>query len=74
MPQAVDSKLLSFADHTCLIYTGKDTKAIEDQLNKDFNLVCNWFSDNKLSIHFGEEKTKCILSLTHFVGVNSHTQ
>ena len=22
--------------------------------------VCEWFLDNKLSIYFGEEKTKCI--------------
>ena len=31
------------------------------QLNKDFNNICNWFVDNKLSIHLGEDKTKCIL-------------
>ena len=30
-------------------------------LNKDFNSLCEWFIDNKLSIHFGEEKTKSIL-------------
>ena len=23
--------------------------------------LCNWFVDNKLSIHFEEDKTKCIL-------------
>ena len=23
--------------------------------------VCDWFVDKKLSIHFGEDKTKCIL-------------
>ena len=60
-PQAVDSELLLYADDTCLIYT--DTKSTEDQLNKDFNSLCDWFIDNKLTtIHFGEEKTKCILS------------
>ena len=40
---------------------GKDIKTIEDQLSKDFNSLCKWFIDNKLSIHFGEEKTKSIL-------------
>ena len=40
---------------------GKDTKTIEEQLNRDFNSLCEWFIDNKLSIHFGEEKTKSIL-------------
>ena len=39
----------------------KDTKTIEEQLNRDFNSFCEWFIDNKLSIHFGEEKTKSIL-------------
>ena len=31
------------------------------QLNKDFNTICDWFIDNKLFIHFGEDKTKTIL-------------
>ena len=56
MPQAVNSKLLLYADDTCLIYTGKDTETIEEQLNKDFNSLCEWFIDNELSIHFVEEK------------------
>ena len=53
MPQAVSCELLLYADDTCLIrIMGKDTKTIKDQLNKDFNSVCEWFIDNKLSIHF----------------------
>ena len=40
----------------CLICTGKDIKMIEDQLNEDFNSLCERFIDNKLSINFGEEK------------------
>ena len=40
---------------------GKDSKIIGNQLNKDFKSLCEWFIDNKLSIHFGEEKTKSIL-------------
>ena len=58
MPQAVISELLLYADDTCHIYIGKDTKTIEEQLNRDFNSLCEWFIDNKLSIHFGEQKTK----------------
>ena len=61
MPQAVNSELLLFADDTCLIYTGKDIQKIEEQLNSDFTSLCEWFIDNKLSVHFGEEKTKSIL-------------
>ena len=34
---------------------------IENVLNKEFLLLCQWFIDNKLSIHFGEDKTESIL-------------
>ena len=34
---------------------------IEKRLNEDFENLCDWFVDNKLSIHFGEDKTKSIL-------------
>ena len=36
-------------------------KEIEDQLNLNFFRLCDWFSDNKLSIHLGEDKSKSIL-------------
>ena len=29
--------------------------------NKDFTIICKWFVDNRLTIHFGKEKTKSIL-------------
>ena len=61
MPQAVNSKLLLYADDTCLIYMGKNIQKIEEQLNSDFTSLCEWFIDNKLSVHFSEEKTKSIL-------------
>ena len=34
---------------------------LEKKLNKDFENICDWFVDSKLSIHFGEDKTKLIL-------------
>ena len=61
IPQAVNSELLLYADDTCLIYMGKAIQKIEEQLNSDFTSLCEWFIDNKLSVHFGEEKTKSIL-------------
>ena len=61
MPQAMSCELLLYADDTCLICKGDDIKTIEDQLNKDFSSLCEWFIDNKLSTHFGEQKTKSIL-------------
>ena len=57
----MNSDLLLYADDTCLIYMGKDINTIEEQLNTDFSSLCDWFVDNKLSVHFGEEKTKSIL-------------
>ena len=59
--QAVNSDILLYADDTCLIYTGKDIKTIEEQLNTDFSSLCDWFIDNKLSVHFGDEKNKAFL-------------
>ena len=61
MPQAVDCELFLYADDSCLVYQHRDAKAIETKLNKKFSSVCDWFVDNKLSIHFGQDKTKCIL-------------
>ena len=62
MPQAVKSNLFLYADGSCLIFQGKDVIEIEKQLNRDFANICEWFVDNRLSIHFGEDKTKSILS------------
>ena len=61
MSQAVTCDLLLYADDSCLVYAGKDKNEIERKLNEDFNSLCDWFVDNKLSIHFGEDKTKSIL-------------
>ena len=44
-----------------LFYQQKNIAEIENILNKEFANVCEWFVDNKMSIHFGENKTKCIL-------------
>ena len=46
---------------TCLIFQHSDINEIEIQLNKNFSSIYDWFVDNKLSIHFGEDKTKSIL-------------
>ena len=50
-----------YADDSCLAFQGKDVIEIEKQLNGDFTNICEWFVDNRLSIHFGEDKTKFIL-------------
>ena len=61
MLQAIDCELLLYANDTCLIFQHKDIHEIEIVLNKNFSTLCDWFVDNKLSIHFGEDKTKSIL-------------
>ena len=61
MLMAVKCDLCLYADDTCLVFQSKNIKDIEKQLNKDFANICDWFVDNKLSIHFGEDKTKSIL-------------
>ena len=58
---AVKCNLFLYADDTCLFFQSKNVKNIEKQLNKDFANICDWFDDNKLSIHFGEDKAKSIL-------------
>ena len=50
-----------YADDTCIFCQHEDVKKIENVLNKEFSSLCQWFIDNKLSIHFGEDKTKSIL-------------
>ena len=60
IPQTVKCELLLYADDTCLIFQHNDIKEIEIQLNKNFSLICDWFVDNKLNIHFGENKSKSI--------------
>ena len=61
MPQAVESTLFLYADDSCILYQLKEVDEIEKELNKDFENICDWFVENKLSIHFGEDKTKSIL-------------
>ena len=60
-PQAVKSNLFVYADDSCLVFQEKDVIEIEKKLNGDFTNICEWFVVNRLSIHFGEDKTKPIL-------------
>ena len=69
MPQAVDCELLLYADDSCLVFGDENVNEIEKQLNRNFNSLCDWFVDNKLSMHSGEDKTKSIL----FGGKNKDT-
>ena len=61
MSHSVKFELLLDPDDTCLIFQHSEINEIEIQLNKNFSFICNWFVDNKLSIYFGEDKTKLII-------------
>ena len=64
MPQAVDCGLFLYADDTCLLFQHKDLERVKEELTKNFCNICDWLVDNKLNIHFGEDKTKSILFST----------
>ena len=61
MKQTVTSELMLYADDSCIFFQHKEIKYIEEELNKDFSNLCDWFVDNKLSIHFGDDKGESIL-------------
>ena len=61
LPQAIISDSLLYADDTCIVFQHKNVTEIEKQLLRDFSSLCDWFVDNKLSVHFGQDKTKSIL-------------
>ena len=46
--------------YACLVFQSKNVKDIEESLHDDFANLWDWFVENKLSIHFGEDKTKSI--------------
>ena len=58
MPQVVLSDLLLYADDTSIVFQDKNVTEIEKQLLRDFWSLCDWFVDHKLSIGFGQDKTK----------------
>ena len=61
MPKAVNSNLFLYADDPCLMFQHKEVEEVEKILNNDFENICDWFVDNKSSIHFGKDKNKSIL-------------
>ena len=61
LPQAVVSNLLLYANDNCIVFQHKSELEIEKQLIRDFSSVCDWFADNKLNIHVGQDITKSTL-------------
>ena len=46
---------------THVLFQYKDLERIKEELTNNFSNICDWFVDDKLSIHFGVDKTKSIL-------------
>ena len=61
MPQAVKAVLFLYAYVFCLAFWGNNVIEIEKQLKEDFTNICEQFVDNRLNIHFGEDKTKSLI-------------
>ena len=61
-----------YANDSCLVCQHKDINEIQKHLNKDFSNICDLFVDNKLSIQFGEDKTKSILFASKYKLKNVH--
>ena len=55
-----------YADDSCLVCKDKDINETQKHLKEDFPNICDWLVDNKLSIYFGEDKTKSILFASNF--------
>ena len=61
MQEAVDCDLFLYPNDTCLSFQRNDLERIKELLTKNFSDIFDWFLENKLSIHFREDKTKSIL-------------
>ena len=61
MIQFVESNLYLYIDNPWLLFQHIEVTEIKKQRDKIWISICDWFVDNKLGIHFGEEKTKSIL-------------
>ena len=63
LPHALnETESYIYADYTCIFYQGKDVDKIKKVLSKEFLSLSESFIDNKLTIHFGDDKTKTIFS------------
>ena len=63
IPMAVKCNLFLYANNKRLVFQSNIVKEIGKQLNEYFANICDWFVDNKLSIHFGEDKISRSFSL-----------
>lgn len=57
MPQVVTLNLFLYADDSCLMFQHEKVEDIEKSLKNDFENICNWFVDSRLSFSLGKDET-----------------
>lgn len=67
MTRAAYCDLFLYANNSYLVYQQKGVRKIEQNLSKKFYYICDWFLDNELGIHIGDNKTKRILNGNKYV-------
>ena len=60
MADALDEKLLLYADDSAILVSGKDVTDIELLLQKELAVVSEWLIDNKLSLYLGKQNPFCL--------------
>ena len=58
MSQGVECELYLQVDASYRLFQHKSVTEIKKQLTKDFSNICDWFVDDKLSIHYGEHQAE----------------
>ena len=66
LPQAVKCVLYLNTDDASFTFQHENVKENQNELNLSFSSLRDWFIDNELSIHLGEDKAKSILFVTKF--------
>ena len=59
MSGVIGNKLLLYADDSAILVADNDISTVENALQTDLQIVSEWLTDNKLSLHLG--KTESIL-------------
>ena len=55
-----NSDLSLYTDDNYILFVNENVSSIKKHLNADFDSLCEWFLDNRPSIHLVKDKTKCI--------------
>ena len=57
MESAVKCKLISYADDSAFLVSGKGVKVIQETLGKELCALSSWLVDKKRSLHLGETES-----------------